>query len=103
MFSMREAVYVSQDTEFVGGGGLRFSSRAWLRVLAWHIVNRMRRTITYATVNSKGRSKIRFLLTMCTSMWCCGTNRRMMPQRKATKTAMSVSGPEVRRNELCRR
>jgi hypothetical protein len=22
-------------------------------------------------------------------MWCCGTNRRMMPQRKATKRSMS--------------
>lgn len=103
MFDMRETVYVHRIQGLWGGGGLRFSSHAWLRVSAWRIVNRMRRTITYAAVNSQSKSKIRFLLAMCTSMWCCGTNRRMIPQRKGTKTAMSVLRPEARGNEFNRR
>ena len=100
---MREAAYVHRIQGSYGIGELRFGSHAWLRVLAWRIVNRMSRTITYATVNAKSKSKIRFLFSIWTSMWCCGTNRRRMPPRKATKTAMSVPGPEVRGNELCRR
>lgn len=86
---MRDAAYVHRIEGSCGFSELRFGSHAWLQVLAWRIVNRMRRTITYATVNSKDKSKIRFLLTMCTSMWCCGTNRRMIPQRKMTKRSMS--------------
>ena len=86
---MSEAVYAHRTQGSLRFGELRFSSHAWLRVLAWRIVNRMRRTITYATVNSKSKSKIRFLLRICTSMWCCGTNRRMAPQRKTTKGSMS--------------
>lgn len=82
---MREAAYVHRRQGSWGFGELQFGSYAWLRVLAWRIVHRMRRTITYATVNSKRKSKIRFLLSICTSMWCSGTNRRMMPQRKMTK------------------
>ena len=86
---MRAATYVHGIEDSCGFGELRFGSHAWLRVLAWRIVNRMRRTITYATVDSKSKSKIRFLLRICTSMWCCGTNRRMAPQRKTTKGSMS--------------
>ena len=85
---MREAAYVHRIQGSWGFGELRFGSHAWLRVLAWRIVNRMRRTITYAAVNSKSKSKIRFLLAICTSMWCCGTNRRMTPLRKMTKRSM---------------
>lgn len=100
---MRETVCVYRRQGSRKCDELRFSSHAWLRVLAWCIVNRMRRTITYATVNSQSKSKIRFLLSMCTSMWCCGTNRRVRPQRKGTETSMSVPRPEARKNELCSR
>ena len=97
---MREAVYVHTIQGLCGFGELRFGSHAWLRVLAWRIVNRMRRTITYATANSKSKSKIRFLLYICTSMWCCGTNPQMM--RQGTKMSMSVPRLEARRKRVCR-